>query len=104
MKVWLLWVVSCSDALIKYVCSTEEKARKRFEDVKREIIKDWEERYNYELCKEDDPKMTYEYWQALYGRSKDKHISVLKRMTFDDLEPGKQTVHDKPWWEAWEVE
>ena len=96
MKVWLIWQVSASDGWVRYVCGTEEKARKKFEDVKQDIIKEDEEIYNAQYEDEE-----YEEMQRAHLEKRKK---ILNAMTFDDLTPGRQTVNSKPYWEVWEVE
>lgn len=98
MKVWLIWQVSASDGHVCYVCGTEKQARKRFEDVKQEIIREDEEIYGvhdkYE--NKEDIKMQEEHLE--------KRKRILNAMTFDNLEPGHETVNAKPHWEVWRVE
>ena len=96
MKVWLIWIVSVSGAHVNHVCSTEEKARKRFEDVKKEIIKEMEELLDADYEEEE--------YREMQLKDLERRRSVLNAITFDNFEPGNWYVHDKPWWEVREVE
>jgi len=96
MKVWLIWVTSVSGARVEYVCSTEEKARKRFEDVKKEILKEVED-----LLDADYEKPEY---KAMQIKDFERRKSVIDAMTFDNFESGDWYVHDQPYWEVRGVE
>ena len=96
MKVWLIWVVSVSDAVVRYVCSTEEKARKRFEDVKKEILKEMEELLSTDYEEEE--------YKIMRIKDFERRKSVIDAITFDNWNTGNRYVHDKPYWECWEVE
>ena len=81
--VYLVGSADVESSSISFVCVGKQRAKRRFEEVRKKLLKHYEDTRQAEK----------------YRKSFPDHYEILKNITFENIDaPEMYTVHETPYW------